>query len=68
VAQHAVALTQLTKKRESTGAKFVLQVPEFHVARGEFVVVVGTSGCGKSTLMDLAALVLQCCQTVAKQQ
>jgi len=59
VAQHAVALTQLTKKRESIGAKFLLQVPEFHVARGEFVVVVGTSGCGKSTLMDMVALVLR---------
>ncbi len=33
----------------------VLEIPEFHVAAGEQVVLVGPSGCGKTTLLHVIA-------------
>jgi len=59
VTHRAITLIQVEKKRESAGANFLLQIPEFYVTPGEFVVIVGSSGCGKSTLMDMLALVLR---------
>jgi len=59
VTHRAISLEQVIKKRESAGANYMLEIPEFHVNTGEFVVIVGASGCGKSTLMDMLALVLR---------
>jgi len=47
------------QKRRGTGDQtFTLQVPDFNIGEGEFVVVHGQSGCGKSTLLDILGLVL----------
>jgi len=50
-------LQEVVKQREQGGSRFELEVPEFRLARGEFVALVGESGCGKSTLLDLLALI-----------
>lgn len=45
--------------RIQNDSRFRLEVPEFHVGRGEFVAIAGTTGCGKSTLLDVLGLVLR---------
>jgi putative ABC transport system ATP-binding protein len=58
-AQPVLSLQDVYLLRRQGGSSFELQVPDFQVARGEFVAVTGESGCGKSTLLDMLALVLQ---------
>jgi putative ABC transport system ATP-binding protein len=52
-------IEEAVKHREQGGVAFELQVPEFHLYRGQFIAIVGESGCGKSTLLDMLALVLR---------
>ena len=33
----------------------ILDIPDFHVARGEQLAMIGQSGCGKSTLLHVIA-------------
>lgn len=54
-----LSLQAVSILRQQGGSSFELQVPDFRVARGEFIAVTGESGCGKSTLLDMLALVLQ---------
>ncbi|WP_143156416.1 ABC transporter ATP-binding protein [Desulfacinum infernum] len=53
-----VRLEGLVKTRSQNESVFELHVPDFRVAPGSMVAVVGESGCGKSTLLDLLALVM----------
>ena len=50
-------LTDVKKSfTQPDGSEFlILDVPEFHVAPGEQVVLVGRSGCGKTTLLHVIA-------------
>jgi len=52
-------LQDVIKKREKGGVSFTLEIPEFHVKKGDFVGIVGPSGCGKSTFLDILGLVLR---------
>lgn len=49
----------LAIEREKNGASFSLLAPEFTVAAGQILAIVGQSGCGKSTLLDVLALILR---------
>lgn len=55
----AIRLEGVWKRRGGAGDDrvFELHVPDFHVAPGEFVAVLGASGCGKSTLLDMLGLI-----------
>ncbi|MCB1087528.1 MAG: ATP-binding cassette domain-containing protein [Verrucomicrobiae bacterium] len=55
----AYQIRDLWIERRQSDACFRLEVPEFQVARGEFVAVVGATGCGKSTLLDMLGLILR---------
>lgn len=57
--QPVLSLKDVNLIRRQGGSSFELQIPDFQVARGEFIAVTGESGCGKSTLLDMLALVLQ---------
>ncbi len=50
-------LTELKKSftQPDGGALPILDIPEFHVAPGEEMVLVGRSGCGKTTLLHVIA-------------
>jgi ABC-type nitrate/sulfonate/bicarbonate transport system ATPase subunit len=51
-----VVLERVTKVFESRGTRVTaLTGVDLHVARNEFVAIVGASGCGKSTLLNLVA-------------
>lgn len=54
-----LSVRDLRKARSQADARFELHVPDFAVAPGQFVAIVGDSGCGKSTLLDTLALVLR---------
>lgn len=47
----------MVKRLESAGSKFILEVPELKLSRGQFYGLVGRSGSGKSTMLDLLAMV-----------
>ena len=57
--EDAYIVEDLRIERRQSDSGFRLEVPEFRVARGEFVAVVGATGCGKSTLLDILGLVLR---------
>ncbi|NKB77558.1 MAG: sn-glycerol-3-phosphate ABC transporter ATP-binding protein UgpC [Gammaproteobacteria bacterium] len=46
---------ELSNVKKSYGATDVIHGIDWHIADGEFVVIVGPSGCGKSTLLRMIA-------------
>ena len=54
-----VDLAGATRQLGDAAGGFRLEVPSFHVARGECIALTGPSGCGKSTMLDLLGLVLR---------
>jgi putative ABC transport system ATP-binding protein len=59
MSEAAYIVRDLSIERRHSDCGFRLDVPEFRVARGEFVAIVGATGCGKSTLLDILALILR---------
>lgn len=53
-----ISMRNLTITRSKGDARFILSVPSFQAASGDFVAVTGESGCGKSTFLDILGLVL----------
>ncbi len=51
-----VRIKDLVFKYPSSGGRFVLSVPDFNVAAGESVALLGESGSGKSTLLKIMAM------------
>ncbi|MER9554336.1 ABC transporter ATP-binding protein [Mesorhizobium sp. M0323] len=55
--EYVLNIQGMTKRLESGGSQFILEIPELNLRRGRFYGLVGRSGSGKSTLLDLLAMV-----------
>lgn len=44
---------QFTYESANEGTSFILQIPDWTIAKGDFVSLLGPNGCGKSTLLRL---------------
>jgi putative ABC transport system ATP-binding protein len=55
-APQRLAMAGVVLTRDSADRRFVLEVEELSLARGEMVALTGASGSGKSTLLEIAGL------------